>query len=212
MNIQEIIKDALEHIGKLGAGETVSAEDNELALRALQNIFSEMPIHGFTWAKVKTVPTSLIWSSITPERVEMPSDYFGSPRIYFIQDGMSHDLEIITKAKFDDIPNPLAPSDKPASIFIDANNIGYMFPVPTSNPMLLLRYQSIPTVPNVQDNADILPQWNALLGLWLGFELCGKFDVVIEKAREIERKYLAKKRICLAYAAESAPIEFTVSD
>jgi hypothetical protein len=207
---QSIIIDAMEIIGKLGAGETISSEDNDVCLKKLQSIFKEMPIHGFSWAKVTVVPASLVWDSLLPNQVIMPADYFNNANISYVANSENVDLRLITKAEYDNITVPTDTALYPSQIHIASNNIGYLYPIPTVDPQLKITYQALQVDAVLSDRPDILEQWIGLMGLWLAYEICPKFDVPMEKARDIEGRYLVKKRMALAYASELSPISFTV--
>lgn len=208
-----IIKDALELLGIIGAGDPISAEDSDIALTAFQNILKEMPIHGFVWQKVTSDKVALTWSSGTPSKVNMPSDYFGVPNISFTQNSANVDLEVITKAAYDELVQPDYVAQYPKQIYVSANNIGYLWPVPSQDPQLKITYQAITTDALLQSTPDIAQSFISGFGVWLAYELFPKFPSVDQVTiAEIKERYPIKKKMMLEWSAESAPIRFTVDD
>jgi hypothetical protein len=212
LTAQEVITDALLEIGVLGAGQTASATDYDVCLRALQNVLKEMPLHGLSWPKITVAPVALAWSSGTPGQVAMPADYFGVPVVSFTQDATNIDLTVIAKAAYDAIPAPAQTSTYPTHIYIGPNNIGYLWPVPTSNPALSITYQAVTLDAELLVTPDVVQSWVGGLTLWLAHEVCGKFGVPGDMRADVERRFLGKRGLMLAWAAETAPIRFTVAD
>lgn len=209
---QEIIQDALEHLQVLAAGETPSSEDNAMAITALQNILKELPMHGLNWPKITVTPAALTWSSGTPAQVSMPVDYFGSPVISFTQNSANVDLEIITKAEYDAIQQPAYVALYPQKVYIAPSNVGYLWPVPSADPVMSIVYQAIVSDASLTVTPDVMQLWKGGMGLWVAFELIPKFSVPADLRSQIENRFMLKKKLMLAYAAETAQICFTVAD
>lgn len=208
---QDIITDALQIIGLVGAGQTASDDDHNVCLVALQNIIKELPLHGVVWPKVTAAPVLLAWSSVTPSQVALPADYFGSPSVSHVVNGANVPVEVIAKAAFDALP-PSAGATVPTKIYIAPNNAAYLWPAPTVDPALMLTYQAISTDVEIATRPDVAQTWLAGLGLWLAYEVAPKFGVDMLTRQDIEKRLSFKRRLMLAYAAESAPIRFTVAD
>lgn len=210
---QEVIQDALEYLGVVAAGETIASESNAMALTALQNILKELPMHGLSWPKIAATSTALTWSSGTPTQVAMPTDYFGSPVISFTQNSVNVDLEIITKAHYDAIQQPAYVALYPQKIYIAPSNVGYLWPVPSADPVMSIVYQAIVSDASLSVTPDVMQLWKGGLGLWVAFELLPKFPLLSpSEKKDIEDRFFLKKKLMLAYAAETAPIYFTVAD
>ena len=101
-----VIKNALAICGVIGDGEPVRPADNETCLTALQNILKELPLHGVVWSKITSDAVALAWSGVTPAKITLPVDYYGSPVVYRTQDDAHVPIRIITKAEYDAIPQP----------------------------------------------------------------------------------------------------------
>lgn len=208
---QDIITDALQIIGLVGAGQTASPDDHSVCLVALQNIIKELPLHGVVWPKVTAAPVLLAWSAGTPAQVTLPADYFGSPSVAHMVNGASVPVQIIAKAAYDALP-PSAGATVPTKLYIAPNNAAYLWPVPTVDPALMLTYQAIATDVEIASRPDVAQTWLAGLALWLANEVAPKFGVPMADRQDIERRFLGRRRLMLAYAAETAPIRFTVAD
>lgn len=208
----DIITDALQIVGVIGAGETASDDDTNTCLVALQNIIKELPLHGVSWPKITAAPVSLAWSAGTPAQVTLPVDYFGVPVVSYALNGASVPVAVIAKAQYDALTQPAATGQYPTLIYIAPNNTAYLWPVPAANPNLLLSYQAIATDVAIATRPDVAQTWIAGLGLWLANEVAPKFGIDMASRADIERRFLGRRRLMLAYAAETAPIRFTVAD
>jgi hypothetical protein len=142
----------------------------------------------------------------------MPVDYFGAPVISFEQNSTNVDLVVINKVAYDAISSPDYVAEYPTQIYIAPNNVGYLYPVPSVDPVLIITYQAIALDAVTVTQPDVMQAWLSGLGLWLAYELCPKFGVDLQTRTDIERRYRERKHLMLAYAAESAPITFGVAD
>lgn len=212
LSAQDIITDALQITEVLGAGEVASADDYAVGLTALQNILKELPLHGVSWPKITVAPVALAWASGTPAQVTMPVDYFGQPNISYVQNSVNVDLEVIAKATYDAIQEPDYVATYAQKVYIAPNNIGYLWPVPSANPGLSMAYQAIALDASLAAQPDVLQSWLGGLGLWVAYEISPKFGVDLRKREDIANRFIVKRRMMLAYAAESAPIVIQVAD
>lgn len=199
---QEVITDALQELGVLGAGQTASATDYEVCLRALQNVLKEMPLHGLSWPKIIASPVSLAWSALNPCTVAMPADYFGVPFV--------PGLAVVPKAEYDALP--AGETGAPSRIYIAPNNVGYLWPVPVTDPALMISYQAITLDAAMLAVPDVAQSWTAGLTLWVASEVAAKFGVPPAERQDLERRFLMRRALMLAYAAETAPICIQVRD
>lgn len=218
---QEILTDALEIMGVLGAGQTASAEDYAVVLRSLQNILKELPIHGLVWPKITAAPVLLVWSPALPGVVPMPVDYFGSPsitRTVPVEEGRGHPtVHVVTKAEYDQLNqsyiDPVEnPSLEPQRIYIAPNNIGFLWPIPDRDPLLRMTYQAVTSDASLAMTPDVAQTWNAGLGLWVAYEASPKFGVDMATRADIERRFMMRRALMLGHAVETAPIVMGVWD
>lgn len=209
---QEIIRDALEIMAVYGADETVSPEDYDTSMRTFQNLLKELPIHGWSWPKITVAPVTLVWSALTPAQVPMPDDYFGVPQISHTVNSANVDLYVINKFEYDQLPEPDKTAEYPTHIYIAPNNVGYLWPVPTVDPVLKLTYQAIVLDAEQTVQPDMLQSCLGALTIWLAYELLPKFDVPAQKAQDIGQRFVLKRNLMLGYATETAPICIQVAD
>ena len=212
LTAEEVITDALMELGVLGAGQTASPTDYDMCLRALQNVLKEMPLHGLSWSKITASPVALVWSSATPSVVAMPADYFGVPVISFTNASAEVQLSVISKAAHDALQQPARTATYPTQIYIAPNNVGYLYPVPTTDPALKITYQAITLDADMLTLPDVVQAWLGGLTLWVAHEVAAKFGVPPADRADLERRFLRRRALMLAYAAETAPIRFQVRD
>lgn len=214
---QEILTDALEIMGVLGGGQTASPEDYGVVLRSLQNILKELPLHGYTWPKVTPAPVYLPWSPLTPGQVAMPVDYYGSPSLVRAYTNQHTPVHVVTKQEFDMVTREFIdvgenPSLEPQRIYIAPDNIGYLWPVPLADPLIMLTYQAIASDAELSMTPDVAQTWQGGLALWVAYESCPKFGVDMATRADIERRFLLRRSLMLSHAAETAPITMGVWD
>lgn len=216
---QEILTDALEIMGVTGAGQTVSPEDYSVVMRSLQNILKELPLHGFTWPKVTAPEVAVAWSSLTPGVVSLPSDYYGSPA--FTRSDVTGYRRpvvlVVSKADYDllnhEYIDPLSnPSLEPQRIYIAANNIAYLWPIPKTDPLLRMTYQAIVSDAALNMTPDVALTWCGGLGLWVAYEASPKFGVDMATRQDIQARFMMRRALMLQFAAETAPITMGVWD
>lgn len=211
--VQDILTDALQLIGVVGSGQVIAAEDHDVAMKALDGILKELPLHGVSWPKITASPASLVWDADTPEQIALPADYFGIPYCYYVADsGARVTLAVLTKVRYDAIPDIAATAEFPTSIYIAPNKTAFIYPVPTVDPALKLTYQAITSDAVLTSSPDVAQTWIAGLGLWVANEIAPKFNVDMQTRTDIAQRFLARRNLMLAYATETAPIYFTVSD
>ncbi|WP_035819855.1 hypothetical protein [Janthinobacterium sp. RA13] len=210
LTAQDAITDALQIVGVIGAGQTAAPDDYTVCMNALQNIIKELPIHGLSWPKITAAPVVLAWSAGTPAQVAMPVDYFGVPVVSYTADNANIDLQVIPKVDYDAIQQPDYVAARPKKIYIAANGVGYLWPVPAANPGLSMTYQAIGIDAALGAMPDVAQTWLGLLGLWIANDVSIKFGVNLGDRQDIERRFLARRGLALAYATESAPISFGV--
>lgn len=208
----DVITKALRICGIIGAGQTASAQDYSVCMDALQDIIKEMPLHGLSWPKITPDPVALTWDNANPVQVSMPADYFGVPVVSFIRDSVNVDLHVIPKATYDALPNPMQTAPYPSSIYIAPNNVGYLWPVPTLDPELIMTYQALTLDASIAAIPDVAQSWMAGLSLWLANEVAPIFGLPLADRQDIERRFMMRRGLMLSYAVETAPIVFGVVD
>lgn len=204
----EVCTDALEHMGVIGAGEAPSGEDMQVALRALDAVLKELPLAGYTWPKF-SAETALAWAG--DQAIPLPEDFFGSPFAWRVVDGRKVPLTQMPYARWIQMTDRAAPG-MPTHFYVGPDQMLNLWPVPASDPAVMLQYQRI--VSDADDTATPdVPQYmlNAL-GYGVANELLLKFDTPVARAQAISNRWMAKRAAALEYAVESAPICFEVRD
>lgn len=212
---QAIIVDAMQIMQALGQDEAPNAADYDVCMKGLQGILKELPIHGLSWPKITADPVLLVWDPLVPARVAMPADYFGVPDVSYTDNGQRVPVRICTKMQFEEPDYPIIlnpPFPKVRKLYIAPNNVGYLSPVPTTDPLLYITYQAIVMDATQTAMPDVLQCWIAGLGLWLAHVMGPKFSVPLARQDSIEKRYLVSRALMLSYATETAPIVFQVAD
>lgn len=203
----EICRDALEHIGAVGAGDTVSAEDYVLALRALDSVLKELPLFGYHWPKLSGEAT-LTWSVLTPQTVSLPADYYNYPVVW--ADGVP--LGQIPHSTWVAMTDRDAEAEKPTHFYVSPSKTLHFWPIPTQDPVATIQYQKIVDDAVGASAPDVLQFWINPLGYGVADELGLKFDVPQAKRVEIAQRWAAKRDRALENSIAYEPISFTVAD
>jgi hypothetical protein len=209
--INDICVDALEHCGKLAAGESPSGEDFDVCTRALDGILKELPIHGLSWPQMTSARVALTWDLASPGTVVLPADYLGVPTLWGTTPaGPVKQLRRVDKPTFDRLPS--GASGMPEVYFVRPDLQINLHPVPEADPGLSLSYQAI--VPDTENGEPPqLPQvWTLGMGWWVASEVMGKYLVPMAERQYIEAKFQQRKALMLGYAAEDTPVDMTVDD
>lgn len=205
----EICTDALEHLGVIGDGETASAGDMQIALKALDGVLKELPLRGYTWPAL-SAEVSLTWASV--QAMALPTDYYGYPVAWTLISGYKVPLRQIPHAKWIAMLNRTATGATVQEFYIDPAGVFNVWPVPPSDPVITLQYQKI--VPDaVQASSPTLPQyWINPLGYGVANELVMKFGIGVEKSTQIANRWAEKKAFALESSAAYENICFDVAD
>lgn len=204
-----ICTDALEHLGVIGDGETPSASDTQLALRALDAVLKELPLTGCAWPMLSNT-TVLAWTA--GQGVALPSDYYGSPLAWRTVNGEQVPLTQMTHAQWMATTGRSKATGAPTHFYTGPDKFLLLYPTPTVAPAVSLQYQRI--IPDAElTAAPELPQvWHNALGYGTANELLFKYDIPLAKAQAIAQRWETKRGRVEQSAIESAPICFGVDD
>lgn len=205
----EIAKSALEHMGIIAAGETPSADDTDVCLRALNGLMKELPIYGYQWPEYRQ-DQAITWSSGTPSTVNMPVDFYGFP---FLRRSDGVALAEITPAAWlsMDAVTRAQTAPKPTGFYI-SGSVVTLWPIPTADPGLTANYQSKMDDAVLAAQPDIPQSWLGPLAFGVAYECRLKFVVPVDIRSEIVREWELKRALLLESAAPTALISFSVSD
>lgn len=204
-----ICTDALEHLGVIGDGETPSAGDTQLALRALDAVLKELPLSGGAWPRL-SADTALPW--LSGQTLALPSDYYGSPLVWRTVNGEKAALTQLSHAAWIAMADRSKATGAPTHFYITPGNVLLMYPTPTVNPSVSLQYQRVIPDADLTASPDLSPVWHNALGYGVANELLFKFDIPQVKAAGIASRWADKRERAEQSAIESAPICFSVAD
>lgn len=208
----DTIKGALQLCGSVGVGETVSAADSELCLRALDGVIKELPIHGFQWPQLSSTPVAVAWVLATPSSVTPPADYFGAPVLQYTDaGGVKRQLVPASKAEWE-LLDLTKTAQYPTTFYVAPDLTFKLWPAPTQNPTLTLTYQSILPDLVLTATPPIQQQYLNLLQYLLADEVSLKFGCSQDIRAEIAARASQKKFMMVQWAVDQSPIFFTVQD
>jgi hypothetical protein len=202
----DVCKDALEHLGVIGAGEAASGDDMQVALRALDAVLKELPLTGYAWPKLSG-ETALTGTGVQ----SLPADYFGSPALWRLVDGRKVQLTQIPHARWAQMTDRTAPGT-PTHFYVGPDQVLNLWPVPDAAPALTLQYQRVVGDADGSAPPDVPQYMLNALGYGVAHELTLKFDTPPARAQTITERWQAKRAAALEYSIESAPICFEVRD
>lgn len=205
----DICTDALEHLGAIAAGETIGAEDMQVALRALDAVLKELPLAGYTWPKL-SAEVALPWGG--GQSVTLPSDYFGSPVAWRLVDGKKVPLTQIAHAQWLQMPDRDSATGAPTHFYVGPDKVACLWPVPETEPAITLQYQRVVTDASRIVQPDVPQYMLNALGYGVANELALKFGASMALAEAIATRWQTKRAAALEYSIESAPICFEVRD
>lgn len=203
----DICTDALQHLSVIGDGETGSAGDMQLALRALDAVLKELPLSGYAWPKLVN-DAALAWTS--GQSIAAPADFYGYPALFRTDSGKKVQLVELTHAAWMAMPDRATASGVPDSFYVGPDKVIYLYPVPTIDPVLAISYQRIVNDASLAESPDLPQYWLNALGYGVANELLFKFDIPALKAQGINSRWNDKKALALESSVSNAPIFFGV--
>ena len=213
LTAQEIAQDALEHLQVLFSGQSISTNDEAICLRALNGILKELPVRGLVWPKFSSGKKSLHWISARPSKVHLPDDYYGHAVIWRTNaDGSLVELVSYSMAEWAAVPDTNKTAEYPTRYFIDSNDEDFLWPVPTANPTLKLKYQAITTDAASDSQPDLDQTWMQALGYGVASEVGLKMAAPAEVRLEVKIEWRDRRKLLLANSVDDAPIVFEVDD
>ncbi|MDB5887021.1 MAG: hypothetical protein JWR74_3192 [Polaromonas sp.] len=208
LTASEICTDALEHMGILADGETASSGDMHTALKALDGVLKELPLHGYCWPALSAA-TPLNWAG--DQVVSLPDDYYAYPAVWSSVSGAKVQLVQLTHAQWLAVPDRSA-TGTATHCYVDPLGDLCLWPVPAVDPVLSIQYQRV-VLDALLVTPPALPQyWINPLGYGVANELVLKFSVPQDKRLEIAQRWNAKKDRALESSIASEAICFSVAD
>lgn len=213
ITVRKVVIKALEICGVLDPGEEPTAEDYNTALDALNGLLKELPIHGFSTAKLQDTETALTWSSGTPGYVALPADYAGVPSLWYTDaNGKLQPVSIIDRATWLAVADRTATGTYPTDAYISPDDNIYLYPVPTADPSLQFMYRAAINEKGDTLNPDVKDYWHLSLPWGVADEISVQMRVPQAMRVEINQRWMAKRAKLIAYDVNPAPIRFEVAD
>jgi hypothetical protein len=208
---EEICRDALEHLAVVGANDAVTAVDFNKALRALNSVLKSLPLVGYSWPKLST-DTALTWSALTPQTIDLPSDFYNYPVVHVMTSDGRKRLAQIPHGYWVNMQDQSATGPYPTHFYVSPDNTLYFWPVPTQDPDATLQYQRI--VDDVVRGAqpDIPQYWINPLGWGVADELSLDYGINAQDRAEIRQRWIAKSTQALESSMLYEQISVTVDD
>ena len=211
LTANEIFSDALEHLNVLGAGETPSAADVAVCLRALDGVLKELPLYGYNWPKLSG-EIALTWGGAGVQTVVLPTDYYNYPQVWKLVSGQRSPLKQIPHGDWVLMPDR-AVAGLVTHFYISPDKALYLYPTPpTTDPALTLQYQKIVDDASSNVTPDVLQILKNPLGWGVANELSMKFGLGKQDRDDIERKWNLKRTLALESAISYESIVMDVDD
>lgn len=204
-------RDALEHMNVVGAGDAVTADDQNLALRALDTVLKELPLSGYSWPKLSG-DVALTWASGTPQTISLPADYFNYPSVRVTANSQPLPLKQIPHAEWVAKTDRTTTAPYPTHFYVSPDKTLYFWPIPTADPSATLQYQRIVDDAVATSAPDIAQYWLGTLAWGIANELSMKFGLNQAERLEINQRWQDKKKRALENSIPSEPICFSVAD
>lgn len=202
----EICTDALEHLGAIADGEPATGGDMQTALKALDGVLKELPLHGYCWPAL-TAEVPLAW--ISGQAVDLPSDFYGYPVAW---NAFGVRLTQIPHAVWVSMPDRAATGEAVTHFAISPASELLLWPVVDSDPALTLQYQRIVSDADLAASPSLPQYWINPLGYGVANELALKFGAPQDKRAEIAQRWAAKRERALASSIAAENISFEVRD
>lgn len=210
MTAREIVRDALGLLGIVGPADSVDGDDYALAIRTLNGVMKELPLHGYAWPNLSLANASLSWSSGTPSYVAAPSDYGSDAQLSRTDaNGNQKTLKFNTRNEWVSRVTPGATGPYPTDFYEEVNGRFLLWPVPTQDPLLKVSYITKPDDVSDGVTPDLPASW--LIGLQWG--LAAHLAPHFEKDPSIYfQVWTSKRELMLANGVSDASITFELVD
>ncbi len=211
LTAEQICRDGLELLNVIGTGETVRAEDQQLALRALDGVLKELPLYGYLWPKLSG-EVALTWGGAGVQTLTLPTDFYNYPQLWKLVSGQRQPLKQIAHGDWVQMPGRATAGDV-THFYINPSKVLYLYPTPaTVDPGLTIQYQKIVDDASTTVTPDVLQILKNPLGYGVANELSMKYGLGKTERDDIERKWNLKRTLALESAISYEPIVMDVDD
>lgn len=212
---ERICDKALEKCQRLGIGRTVSADDRNLCIEALDSILKNLLWYGYSWPKRASGSTPL--SFIASQQTQaLPQDYYDSPTLTYTATGTGTPVEVpfklYTPEEWANIPSKTLTATYPYGGFIDNANVLWLYPIPNAALTVNLYYNKVISDTVGQNSTDLDSPWMIGLAYGVAAEVGDEFGVDPQKIARFEAKWHEQRSLGIRAEAPPGPDRMTVSD
>lgn len=211
---ERIAAKAMEKCRRLAAGQTPSAEDQNLCLEALDGILKELPLYGYTWPKVSATQGSITLATATSP-TSLPADYFNgqNPQINWIDaSGNEIPLKMLTLPEWNAVAQKTQAANYPEYGYISPDGKLWTWPVQNQNVSAKMFYQKVVDDSVSGQPPDISQPW--ILGLVYGVaaEVGDEFGVGDADKLRFEAKWVERRTRGMNAVTSRAPLTVEADD
>lgn len=207
---ERICDKALEKCGRLGVGRTVSADDRNLCLEALDGLLKNLHWYGFSWPKTVSGSTSL---SVSTQTTSLPSDFYtGAMLTYVDTSGNEIGVPLVTPEHWKSLTLKTTAGTYPDRAYIDNFNVLWVYPVPTAALTMKLYYQKVISDSVASTKPDLDSPWYLALAYGVAAEIGDEFGVDPKKLARFEVKWREQRTLGIMNETPPGPDRIEVSD
>jgi hypothetical protein len=203
----QVCGDALRHLNVIGKADTPSGALMQDALRGLDVVLKELPLHGYTWPKL-SAEVALVWTGL--QTVALPADYYGYPVVWQTQNGQRSRLIQCPHALWVQASDSTA-AGTASQFYVSPDNVLHLWAVPTVDPVLTMQYLRRVDDADLFVTPDVLQSMLGALSYGVADEIALKCGVPQEVRVEVAARWKVKRDLMLANAVPYEVISFGVA-
>lgn len=212
---ERICDKALEKCNRLGIGRTVSNDDRNLCLEALDSVLKNLLWHGYEWPK--TISTSLPLAFTAGLQTKtLPSNFYTGAYVTYVIVGSSPpqevEIELVSTEQWRSIIAKTTQAYYPDRAYIDNFHVLSIYPVPNQALQVNIYYNAVINDSAAYSPTDLDSPW--MLGLIYGVaaEIGDEFGVDPKKVARFEAKWAYQMDLGLRNETSPGPDRVTVDD
>src|SRR6266850_1922433 len=210
---ERICDKALEKCQRLGIGRTVSGDDRNLCLEALDSVLKNLLWRGYSWPKTASGNSTLTLTNNLPS-VVLPADYYTGAHVNYV-DASGNEVPLpspITREEWASIPLKTTLASYPQKVYID--NFNVLFPYPRTNQAVTLNlyYQKVIDDSAASSQTNLDSPWMMGLAYGVAAEVGDEFGVPLPKLQRFEAKWERQLNLGIMNESPPGPDRMTVSD
>lgn len=209
---ERIADKGLEKAGRLGAGETASAEDRSLCLEALDAILKNLPVKGYKWPK--TISGSYTANfAIGVQTATLPQDFYNLVSMNYVDtNGNERFLFPATTREWDDITNKTNNGGETLKAYIDNFNVLHIWPKPSIAIAINVYYQQVILDTVAASAVDLDAAWMLALPYGIAVEIADEFELSEGKIKRLTSKWTYERDMLIQHQAQNQVNQVSVDD